>query len=81
MKLPKITQDNVRFLLPAKIAQTVAMIAEQRSLSSLDALMSFYQSRCYANLEREATKFWWMSPLQLYREFDAEVHEASSPQP
>ena len=79
MKLPRITQENVRMLLPAKIAHTVTMIAENRQLSSLDALLCFYQSRCYANLEREATKYWWMSPLQLYREFTAESSE-SSPQ-
>ncbi|MGN0870409.1 MAG: hypothetical protein ACI4UV_04395 [Victivallales bacterium] len=69
MKQPEITQANVRFLLPAKIAATVALIGKNRHCFPLDALMIFYKSATYAKLEREETKFWWLSPLQLYREF------------
>ncbi|MBQ9366388.1 MAG: hypothetical protein IJT83_01305 [Victivallales bacterium] len=69
MRVPKITQQNVRFLLPAKIAQTVAMIARAENISIEKALMEFYRSQTYANLEREASKYWWFSPAQLFQDY------------
>lgn len=69
MKSVKITQQNIRLLLPAKIAATVGLIAKDFQCSQQEALMSFYQSQTYTSLEQEETKFWWMSPLQLYREY------------
>ena len=69
MRVSKITQQNVRFLLPAKIAQTVAMIARAENISIEKALMEFYRSQTYANLEREASKYWWFSPAQLFQDY------------
>ncbi len=69
MKIPKITQQNVRYLLPAKIAQTVAMIARAENLSHQNALLVFYCSQTYANLERETSKYWWFSPAQLFQDY------------
>ena len=69
MRIPKITQQNVRFLLPGKIAQTVAMIAHAENISIEKALMEFYRSQTYANLERETSKYWWFSPAQLFQDY------------
>ena len=69
MRVPKITQQNVRFLLPTKIAQTVAMIAKAENISQQSALLVFYRSQTYANLEREASKYWWFSPAQLFQDY------------
>lgn len=60
-----ITQRTLRSILPGKIARTVMIIAERSHRPSLDVLKEFYASPVYAQLEREETKFWWMSPQQL----------------
>ena len=75
MKFPKITQNNFRMLLPAKIAMTVEMIAKHEQIMPIKAMVNFYHSRTYSSLEKEATKFWWMSPLQLFREYEREMEE------
>ena len=77
MTVPKISQQNFRILLPSKIAMTVAMIARQDNCTEIEALMKFYSSRTYENLEKEATKFWWMSPLQLFREYQWELDDST----
>lgn len=60
-----ITQENIRSILPGKIARAVMLIAERDSRPSLDVLKEFYSSKAYASLEQEATKSWWLSPQQL----------------
>ncbi len=69
MRIPKITQQNVRFLLPVKIAQTIALIAQAENISIDKALLEFYRSQTYANLERETSKYWWFSPAQLFQDY------------
>ena len=69
MKSPSVTQRNLRMLLPTKIAKTLEFIIQEEQCSSQEALLKFYASRIYALLEREESKTWWMSPLQLYREY------------
>jgi hypothetical protein len=64
-----ITQENFRVLLPAKIAQTAALIAEETHASIADTLVDFYLSPLYRELETEDTKRWWESPLQLCRDY------------
>lgn len=78
MRIPKITQNNVRTLLPAKIAQLVDIISKQEGTPQREALSIFYKSKTYASLEREETKFWWMSPLQLYKTYCLEREEIAS---
>ena len=77
MKLPRITQQNFRILLPGKIAKASAMIADYCHCTEIEALMRFYRSKTYASIEKEATKFWWMSALQLFREYQYEINEAN----
>jgi hypothetical protein len=67
----KITQENFRILLPTKIAQTVALIAEDTHASQEQTLVEFYLSPFYRELETEETKRWWDSPLQLCRGYEA----------
>jgi hypothetical protein len=64
-----ITQENFRLLLPGKIAALVEMRREERQCSSKEALSAFYHSALYRELENEATKRWWESPAQLYRDW------------
>ncbi|MDR0338630.1 MAG: hypothetical protein LBI18_16280 [Planctomycetaceae bacterium] len=70
-ELPEITQQNFRALLPAKIAAIVAKICEAKKCSAKNAILEFYQSEIYRELEIEETKYWWKSPAQLYFELCA----------
>lgn len=60
-----INQQNLRSILPGKIARAVMLLAAKTGRSPLDELKSFYASPIYAQLECEETKYWWMSPEQL----------------
>lgn len=60
-----ITQQNLRAILPGKIARTVMIIAARDHRPSLEVLKSFYRSPVYQKLEVEETKYWWQSPEQL----------------
>ncbi|MDR1899529.1 MAG: hypothetical protein LBQ55_05940 [Treponema sp.] len=64
-----ITQENFRLLLPGKIAAIVEKRREERHCSSKEALLAFYRSALYRELENEQTKRWWESPAQLYRDW------------
>jgi hypothetical protein len=66
---PEITQDNFRLLLPGKIAAIVGKILEERHCSPKEALLLFYRSELYRELENEKTKRWWESPMQLYADW------------
>ena len=39
-----VNQNNLRAILPGKIAQTVSLIAEEKKCSPKDALLQFYSS-------------------------------------
>ncbi len=69
MDIPEMTQEKLRVLLPAKIAAVVVMLAEHWKCSPKEALVKFYLSDFYRELEDEKTKRWWESPVQLYRDF------------
>lgn len=60
-----ITQKNLRTILPGKIAMIAMLIAEEKHCSPLEALLQFYKSDVYKDLEIESTKRWWQSPLEL----------------
>ena len=61
-RMPEMTQKNFRVLLPGKIARTVMILSAAQSRDSFE---QFYDSPVYAELEREESKYWWMSPEQL----------------
>ena len=60
-----ITQQNLRSILPGKVSRTVMIISARDKKPALQLLKEFYQSPVYAQLEREESKYWWMSPDQL----------------
>jgi hypothetical protein len=69
MTLPEITQENFRLLLPGKIAVIVEKRMEEQLCTAKEALLSFYHSKLYRELENEKTKRWWESPAQLYADW------------
>jgi hypothetical protein len=62
-----ITQANIRSILPGKIANVAVLLSARKGISGMDALRMFYFSDVYTKLEREETKYWWLSPEQLIR--------------
>lgn len=62
----EITQQNIRLLIPGKAAQVASMIATKRNISLKTALLAFYRSKTYQELERESSKYWHYSPAQLF---------------
>jgi hypothetical protein len=68
--MTNITRENFRLLLPGKIAAIVEKHREARGCSSKDALLAFYRSSLYRELENEETKRWWESPTQLYQDWE-----------
>lgn len=64
--MQKVNQNNVRLLIPNKAAAVAARISETESLTSREALLKFYRSKIYGQLENESTKVWHYSPAQLW---------------
>lgn len=60
-----VNQDNLRSILPGKIAQIVSLLTKEKHCTPKEALLFFYASGVYKNLENESTKYWWLSPSQL----------------
>lgn len=63
--LPVVTQENLRVLLPSKIALAVEEIAKIKGTDPVEELPGFYASAVYRKLENEKTKYWWFSPVEL----------------
>lgn len=69
--MPEITQKNFRILLPGKIASAVMIASERLGRDCFEVAKQFYDSPVYAELERESSKYWWMSPSQLERGYES----------
>lgn len=68
--MPEITQQNFRALLPGKIASAVMAVSSRFGGDCFAVAKQFYDSPIYAELERESSKYWWMSPDQLAQGYD-----------
>ncbi len=64
--MQEINQKNVRLLIPNKAAAIAIKIAQEENLSLKEALLKFYHSKIYEQLENESTKMWHYSPAQLW---------------
>lgn len=69
--MTQVTQENLRSILPGKIARTIMLISEEEKSSVKNALLKFYKSSVYKELEIEQTMRWWQSSLQLFEDFVA----------
>lgn len=64
-----INQSNLYLLLPSKMSWLASMLADDKSMSIVDAIKKLYSSELYKNLEVESTKTWHLGPVALYEEF------------
>lgn len=62
----EVTQNNLYLLLPAKVANVAAIIADNEHCSMLDAMQQVYASPIYRELEREDTKLWHLGAVALW---------------
>ena len=67
--MTQVTQKNLRSILPGKIARTALLISETQKCPIKEALLDFYKSPVYKQLEVEQTKRWWQSPMELFEDF------------
>ena len=65
-RMAEINQSNVYMLLHWKVAGLAQLWAKDLGVSTLEAMMRFYDTPFYAKLEDESTKLWTYSPQQLY---------------
>lgn len=64
--MQEINQQNLRLLIPGKAAGVAGLISKNTGMPLKEALLLFYRSSLYKQLEREETKVWHYSPAQLY---------------
>ncbi|MCF0238772.1 MAG: hypothetical protein HUK24_09240 [Sphaerochaetaceae bacterium] len=64
-----ITQDNIRSIIPSKVAKIVSLYSKEKNIEPLEALKLFYKTSIYKDLENEQTKVWWQSPEEIYRDW------------
>ena len=79
MKLKeKFTQEDIRTILPSKIALLVDILSKRTGEDPVKLMTDFYQSKTYAMLQNESTKYWWFSPMELSELFEQDVAQMGS---
>ena len=79
MKLKeKFTQEDIRTILPSKIALVVDILSKRTGEDPVKLMTDFYQSKTYAMLQKESTKYWWFSPMELSELFEQDVAQMGS---
>ena len=62
-ELAVVNQENLRVILPSKIALTLEEVARVRGTDPMEEIPGFYASKVYRFLENEATKFTLMAGI------------------
>ena len=70
--MQEINQQNLRLLIPGKAAGVAGLISKNTGMPLKEALLLFYRSSLYKQLEREETKVWHYSPLTIYHIWNTE---------
>ncbi|MCD8304091.1 MAG: hypothetical protein LUC86_04615 [Prevotellaceae bacterium] len=72
----EINQGNLYLLLPSKVGWLSGMLVDDCGISLTEAIKRIYSSETYKLLEREDTKFWHWSPVDLYNNLRGELRRA-----
>lgn len=70
----EINQDNLHLLLPSKISWLASMLVEYKGMNITEAIKTIYGSKLYKKLKVESTKMWYLGPVALYQEIEAELN-------
>ena len=66
MKLKEaIDQETLHLIIPSKIARVVDLLSRECGGDAVAQLKKFYESKTYAELSDETSKYWWFSPAEL----------------
>lgn len=65
-----ITPDTLYLILPHKVSQLAVLYANQKGISTREALIHIYRSDTYRRLEDESTKLWHYGPVALLEELE-----------
>lgn len=60
-----VTQENIRSIIPSKVARICNLYSQKMNVSFIEALKLFYKTSIYKDLEVEDTKVWWQSPAEI----------------
>lgn len=69
----QINQENLHLILPGKISWLIEYIHDDYGLSLQECLKRIYHSKLYNKLSTESTKYWHLSPVDLYKELKNEL--------
>ena len=69
--------EKLSALLSVLNPAVIRLIMENKGLTNIEAINTFYASDVYAMLENEASKLWHLSPLTLYELLDEEIETGS----
>lgn len=69
----QINQDNLHLLIPGKISWLVEYLHDDYGFSLKECLQRIYHSNLYKKLAIESTKYWHLSPVDLYAELKEEL--------
>lgn len=70
----KIDQSNLHLILPGKISWMVEYLNHDYGFTIQESLERIYHSQLYKKLSTESTKYWHLSPVDLYQELKTELH-------
>lgn len=69
----QINQKNLHLILPGKISWLVEYMHDDYGLALQECLKRIYRSKLYSKLSTESTKYWHLSPVDLYNELKNEL--------
>ena len=83
MKLKEtIDQETLHLIIPSKIARVVDLLSKEGGEDEVVQMKKFYESKTYAELSDETSKYWWFSPAELcelyHRETETEMEGTST---
>ena len=64
-----VTQENIRSIIPSNVSRIAALYSRAKGASCMDALILFYKTPMYKDLEIEETKVWWQSPEEIFEDW------------
>lgn len=69
----QINQNNLHLLIPGKVSWLVEYLHDDYGFSLKECLQRIYHSNLYKKLATESTKYWHLSPVDLYAELQKEL--------
>ena len=69
-------QETLHLILPSKIALMMDLLSKSSGEDPVVLMKRFYESKTYAELCDETSKYWWFSPAELCELYRREQTES-----